>query len=463
MKKILFASHSAALTGAPQVLFNVVSRTDRLRFEPFVLFPEDGPIADRFRSLGISPEIINLGGSGFSDGHIPMLKAFCLSRGIELIHANTVRSYPLALVAKELGIPCFWHIHEMFLDKSAYSVDEVDLREAIKSRPTVGMPSEACKKEFSDYCHEIGVEVPEMVVVRNGVEAPDRFRPFSRSPAGDIEILAVSSYCNRKGLHYLLDAFKSIVDEHKAARLTLVGAGQPDSFMQLYERAEGLGISDHVRFLTAVTDVNPLLYAADIAVNSSLMENLSLSVAEAMAHAKPVVATDVGGTRELLRDGETGLLVPPRDPEALAGAIRAFIERPDFARQCGEKAREHIKKNFGIRGQVERLQDIYDSLLRGVVTPSGATVDGADRIYDLIYDSLVSVNEEFRRIEERMEQTDRHVAGYLNSLERDVRTVERVIENLLQKPPIRLYRAIMGLAKHVRRVFSRLPESEREE
>jgi hypothetical protein len=193
------------------------------------------------------------------------------------------------------------------------------------------------------------------------------------------------------------------------------------------------------------------------------MENLSLSVAEAMAHAKPVVATDVGGTRELLRDGETGLLVPPRDPEALAGAIRAFIERPDFARQCGEKAREHIKKNFGIRGQVERLQDIYDSLLRGVVTPSGATVDGADRIYDLIYDSLVSVNEEFRRIEERMEQTDRHVAGYLNSLERDVRTVERVIENLLQKPPIRLYRAIMGLAKHVRRVFSRLPESEREE
>ena len=81
-----------------------------------------------------------------------------------------------------------------------------------------------------------------------------------------------------------------------------------------------------------------------------------------MARSRPIVATPVGGTPELVTDGETGLLVPPRDPEALAEALRRVLDDPDLARRLGEAARERVAQRFTAAEQERRILRIYDDV-----------------------------------------------------------------------------------------------------
>ena len=84
---------------------------------------------------------------------------------------------------------------------------------------------------------------------------------------------------------------------------------------------------------------------------------------EAMAHRRPVVATPVGGTPEVVSDGETGLLVPPRDPEALAQALRRVLEDPALARRFGEAGRRRVTERFDLAATTRRMLEIYDDVL----------------------------------------------------------------------------------------------------
>ncbi|GAB4339680.1 MAG: hypothetical protein Kow0099_14970 [Candidatus Abyssubacteria bacterium] len=468
MKRILFASHSASLTGAPQVLFNIVSHLDRSRFEPLALFPAHGPMVGKCEAASVPTAVISIGDSRWDRSHIPMIEALCAAKRISLIHANTVHGYPFVFAAQRLGIPCFWYIHEMLSLGAGTAViaDEKEFLPAMAQASLVGTVSRACGEDLNGFCGLHGVSAPEIAVVHNGVRVPETYTPYK--PRENVKLMSVGNLMPHKGYHFLIDALAMLNASGHSASLTVLGDGDPDYSNRLSARARNARADNQVRFLTSVPDVAPYLECADIMVNPSVVENFSLAIAEAMAYAKPVVATDVGGTRELITHGETGLLVPPRDPEALADAIRTFIEKPDFARECGERARAHVAGNFGIRAQVERLQEIYDSLLLHAEGASAAaSVADAGPIYDLIFDSLVSVNETLRRIEDRMERTDRYFIGYLNNIERDVRTVERVLDNLFQKPPVRLYRAIAAFTKRVgraiARIVSRTPENQREE
>jgi glycosyltransferase involved in cell wall biosynthesis len=87
-------------------------------------------------------------------------------------------------------------------------------------------------------------------------------------------------------------------------------------------------------------------------------------VLEAMAQRKPVVATPVGGTPELVAEGETGLLVPPRDPEALARAIRELVDDPERARRLGEAGGRRVAERFGVEAMTRRVLELYDDALR---------------------------------------------------------------------------------------------------
>ena len=85
-------------------------------------------------------------------------------------------------------------------------------------------------------------------------------------------------------------------------------------------------------------------------------------VLEAMAHARPVVATPVGGTPEVVVDGETGLLVPPRNPAALADAIRRLLDDPDLAKRLGEAGRRRVEKLFSLESMTRRVLELYDEV-----------------------------------------------------------------------------------------------------
>jgi glycosyltransferase involved in cell wall biosynthesis len=121
-----------------------------------------------------------------------------------------------------------------------------------------------------------------------------------------------------------------------------------------------------VEFAGFVPDVRQRLAQADVLVMPSLSEGLGVAVLEAMAMGKPVVASNTGGLPEAVADGETGLLVPPGNAEALAGALLALLEDPDRAQAMGKAGRRRAVDHFDRRVIVDRMLSLYREVLSGV-------------------------------------------------------------------------------------------------
>lgn len=146
-----------------------------------------------------------------------------------------------------------------------------------------------------------------------------------------------------------------------SARLVMVGDGPLRPTLEA--RARDLGLNGAVRFLGAVPRAASFLPHFDVFVLSSVWEGMSNSLLEAMAAGRPVVATRVGGNPEVVVDGETGLLVPPRDPRALADAVLRLLGDPALAGRLGEAARRRVESQFTLEQMVSRMQELYDQLL----------------------------------------------------------------------------------------------------
>jgi glycosyltransferase involved in cell wall biosynthesis len=159
-----------------------------------------------------------------------------------------------------------------------------------------------------------------------------------------------------KGLSDLLAAAQLVPE----AFFVLAGEGREREILQT--RARALGIANRVSFLGHRNDIPDLLASCDVFVLPSLYEGLPVSVLEAMAAGKPVVATAVGGTCEVVLHGQTGLLVPPRDPAALARAIRTLLADPDLVQQLTQAAKVRLCQKFRADTMVERIADLYDEL-----------------------------------------------------------------------------------------------------
>jgi glycosyltransferase involved in cell wall biosynthesis/GT2 family glycosyltransferase len=170
-------------------------------------------------------------------------------------------------------------------------------------------------------------------------------------------VLSLARLDPQKGLSDLLEAAVHV----REASFVLAGEG-PERH-RLEETVRSLGIGSRVRFLGYREDVPELLAACDIVVLPSVYEGLPISILEAMAAEKPVVATNIGGIREAVRDGETGLLVPPHDPAALSAAIRSVLQDPGLARRLGRAGRERVLREFSAGDMVRKVTELYESVL----------------------------------------------------------------------------------------------------
>jgi glycosyltransferase involved in cell wall biosynthesis len=228
----------------------------------------------------------------------------------------------------------------------------------------------------------------KIAVIRNGV---DLF-PAGEQPAGvtvrqelglpaDAPLIGVVSRLTRsrgidfKGIEHFLDAAALVVSRCPAARFLILGDGPCRKEFEC--GAARRGLEGRVIFVGFQKNIPRWLAHVTISVLPSLSEGLSNVVLESMAAGVPMVATSVGGNPELLAHGVTGLLVPPRDPGALAAALCWLLEHPEIARRFGRAARQRARDHFSIEGMVQETERLY----LGLVRPRGsATEDGLQRL-----------------------------------------------------------------------------------
>jgi glycosyltransferase involved in cell wall biosynthesis len=173
-------------------------------------------------------------------------------------------------------------------------------------------------------------------------------------------IISICKLIERKGLDYLLAAARQIINCHPDVRFLVVGQGPLLNKLKI--TAQESGIENKVIFVGMRSDVNVLLLCSDVFVLSALAEAFPFVNLEAMAARRPVVATNVGGIPEIVISGETGFLVPPKDPDSLAKAVIKLLENPEMASLMGEKARKMVEAKFTIENAVAAYMQLYLSI-----------------------------------------------------------------------------------------------------
>jgi glycosyltransferase involved in cell wall biosynthesis len=192
-----------------------------------------------------------------------------------------------------------------------------------------------------------------------------------RELADDAEVLvlAVGREEPQKGHRYLLEAMSEVVAGGVDARLVMMGR-RGSSTAAIVDQIETLGLGDRVTRLGVRSDVYRHMSAADMLVFPSLFEGLGVSLLEAMGCGLPVVVFDRPPMNQLVDAGETGLVVPERDPGALADAIRRLASDPGLRSDLGAKAARKARESYGIANTAGRLENLYRTLLFG---PDGKT------------------------------------------------------------------------------------------
>ncbi|MBW1613078.1 MAG: glycosyltransferase [Deltaproteobacteria bacterium] len=165
-----------------------------------------------------------------------------------------------------------------------------------------------------------------------------------------------------KGFEYLVETLPDVLREYPDARFLIVGEGPLRDKLKV--KSEELSVEDKVVFTGFRSDIKEILSAVDLLVVPSLLEGFPMVTLEAMAMAKPIVATNIDGITEQITDGVTGILVPPKDPSALAKAIIRALTNKELARSMGLSAREKVELEFSVEKMVAETERVYLSLLK---------------------------------------------------------------------------------------------------
>ena len=288
----------------------------------------------------------------------------------DLVHVHCRRgNFPAALAAHFSGVPA---VMSHRIDSPRPCAFDRRIKFPLYRRIV------AISDGIRDVLKDVGVPetrdgAPFLSVVKSAVDT-DRFRPapdrawfareFDLAGEGAVKgaVIGVNaSLIPRKGHRVLLAAMPKVVRRHPDCRVLLFGKGRLEE--ELRRTVETTGLAANVRLMGYRTDLERILPNLDFLVHPALKEGLGVAVLEAAACGIAVVASRAGGIPEAVRDGASGLLVPPGDAPALAAAIERLIDRPDERRNFGACGRALAMKDFSIARMVEGNLAVYGQVL----------------------------------------------------------------------------------------------------
>lgn len=369
--KVAFWAGSFERAGTQQFLLELLKRIDRTRFDPVVMSTaRRGELLSDIESLGIDVHEFGTGRTLVSPATISgLFRAVRFLRRERVAVLNCMLGLITLMgpfVGRAAGVPVvlnnqrnlsYW-LHgrsreAMYRFVNRRLVDAVLVNSAAAERELLGRFGVPASKVVSV---GTGVDLRRIAEARAGEELGNELRIAGRTVVGIVAKLSPV-----KGHEHFLRAAAGVVKAHDDVAFLVVGDG-PRRQM-LAKMAKDLEIADAVIFAGARDDVPSLLKLMDVFVLSSLSEGSPNAVLEAMAAGLPVIATDVGGLPDMVIDGESGILVPPGDSEALGNAISKILEDPERAAAMGRMGLTKATDKHDIEKVVRTVEGIMDRLL----------------------------------------------------------------------------------------------------
>ena len=223
-----------------------------------------------------------------------------------------------------------------------------------------------CENQKEHWSRKYPYLAGKIVAIHNGIdmerfrddipeEEKGKIRASLGAREGELLVGIVAIFRPEKGHEYAFRALKMVLDKGKKARVVLIGDGETRSSLE--RLADEMGISEWLTWLGFQQDPKPYLGAVDLVLMSSPVETFSIAILEALAMGKPVIATDMGGTSEMVHDGINGYLVKPRDPSGMADKIVSLIDDQEALRRFSSQARESVR-HFNVSEMVRKTGDL---------------------------------------------------------------------------------------------------------
>jgi len=367
---VVFVADAPCVGGAERSLIRIAGALDRDRYRPLVLNGNDA-LAPVLRAAGIDWHPVALPAPART---WPWPFALSVARiAVQLrrhravvLHVNDALAYPAAsLAARMLRIPRVCHIRFTYPAAGLRWWLKWGLERALfASHSAKGLAQHECPELFPE---------GRCSVVPHGYDPPappprDRLLALRAENGLEPDTLVVGfvgRFVEVKGVEDFLDMAGTLLAAQPRCRFVLIGDDHrpaPNHRTAMQALAGRLGVAPACRFLGFRDDVWELLHLCDVVVMPSHVEPFGLVALEAAAAGCPVVASDVGGLREIICDEETGLLVPARDSKALAAAVAALLADSARRTRLGAAARARVAARFSLAAEAEALMALYDRL-----------------------------------------------------------------------------------------------------
>lgn len=361
-QKIMYVILSLNFGGAEKVVVNTVKQLDKSTYHPIIAcLDEKGELANELESLGINIRVFNRK-AGLDIGLFFRIARFIINNNIDLIHTHNIEALFYAGTAAKLAKRPVVHTQH-----------DPQLTFSLKRKIKVLLISLGVKKIVavskdieSVYRNSFRIRNNKLLTILNGIDTslyPERaivqkLKDDCNIKTADLVVGTVARFADVKDLFTLIDSFIRVYEKRKDVHLVMAGDGP--LAQELKDYASKSIVSQRIHFLGYRSDIINVLSTFDIFINCSLSEGLSMTILEAMACRLPIVATAVGGNRELVENNINGKLVPTRDPSALSKAIFEIIP---IKKKLGFASYYTIKDKYSLSSMVENYESIYREVL----------------------------------------------------------------------------------------------------
>jgi glycosyltransferase involved in cell wall biosynthesis len=366
--KILITIRQGEIGGGESHVLDLVRELDKSLYEPIVLSFTNGPMIETLREWGIKTYVIYTQ-KPFNFTVWRRVKQLLIDEKIVLVHAHGTRANSNVFwSAKQLRIPLVYTVHGWSFHQDQNFVVRT-LRERGERFLTNKADLTICVSKSNQQDGKDRICLQRSVIINYGINL-EKFNPQKtftnlkeelKLQPDETLVGYIVRITIQKDPHTLIRAIAEVSKRTSKVKFLIVGNGDlKESTVAL---AKQLGVDKHIIFQDFRRDIPNVLSSIDIYCLPSLWEGLPIGLLEAMAMGKAIVATPVDGTKEAIRDGYSGILVPHQSPVQLANAILTLHENKSLLKQYGENARKTIEENFEVKRMTRETEGVYAKFL----------------------------------------------------------------------------------------------------